>query len=113
MPSEAVVIPVRSFALEGMLEGSMREEIGLEGLEEGLDWRCLRISRSSKSESEERSSMSSSGGSLSRSLSLTSSMRACDMVGCNWGRYEGPRAVEGFGGVRGEGIRRGRAAFRG
>ena len=36
--------------------------------------RALRISRSSKS--EPRSSMSPSEGSLSRSLSLTSSMRA-------------------------------------
>ena len=40
--------------------------------------RALRISRSSKS--EPRSSMSPSEGSLSRSLSLTSSMRACDIV---------------------------------
>ena len=39
--------------------------------------RCLRISRSSKS--EPKSEMSPSEGSLSTSLSLTSSIRACDI----------------------------------
>ena len=62
---------------EGMLDGFIREGEGgctCEG--RGPVVRALRISRSSKN-----SSMSHSEGSLaSRSLSETSSMRACDIV---------------------------------
>ena len=70
------------FVVEGICEGLIKVEEGFgggiwEGREEA-GVRALRISRSSKS--EPRSSMSPSEGSLSRSLSLTSSMRACDIV---------------------------------
>lgn len=78
MPSAAVWICELGFwgVVEGILAGLMREEVGLEtgfGAE-----RCLRISRSSKSEAT--SEISPSEGSLSRSLSSTSSIRACDIV---------------------------------
>lgn len=67
----------------GIFAGFMREEAGCGGeTSEGrgpvVGPRCLRMSRSSKSSS--RSSMSPSDGSLAGSLSLTSSIRACDIV---------------------------------
>lgn len=82
MPSASV----RTFevlVVEGICEGFMKVEEGLgggtwEGRGPVAGVRALRISRSSKS--EPRSSMSPSEGSLSRSLSLTSSMRAWDIV---------------------------------
>ena len=69
--------------VEGICEGFMNVVEGFgggfcEGRGPVAGVRALRISRSSKS--EPRSSMSPSEGSLSRSLSLTSSMRACDIV---------------------------------
>lgn len=65
------------------MAGFIREEAAFgggisegRGLVAGIRWR--RTSRSSRSES--RSEMLPSAGSLSRSLSLTSSMRAWDIV---------------------------------
>lgn len=80
MPSEAVVI-WGEFEEEGMLDGLIREGDAFGGVASegrGPVVRALRISRSSKN-----SSMPPSDGSLaSRSLSDTSSMRACDIVAC-------------------------------
>lgn len=84
MPSASVLsFEFIAFVVEGIADGSIKVEEGLgggtwEGLEPEAGVRALRISRSSKS--EPRSSMSPSEGSLSKSLSLTSSMRACDIV---------------------------------
>ena len=59
----------------------MRDGCWAEGRDcEELGARCLIISRSSKGVSS-RSEMSPSEGSLSKSLSLTSSTRARDIVG--------------------------------
>lgn len=68
-------------APEGMLAGFIIEGAGLGGGTcEGRGPLLCRIT-SFSSRSESRSEMSPSAGSLSRSLSLTSSMRACDIVG--------------------------------
>lgn len=84
MPSASVrTFESTVLVIEGICEGFVNVLEGFGGLTcDGrgrvAGVRALRISRSSKSSS--RSSMSPSDGSLSKSLSLTSSIRACDMV---------------------------------
>lgn len=78
---------------EGMSDGFMRAGEALGGFR-GTVLRCFMISRSSKS--EPTSEMLPSEGSLSISLSLTSSMRACDIAAAIERREKVEVGLEGF-----------------